>query len=331
MPASQLSRLLPSLAAALATFGVAARTGMNAFSYLGNSSHHKVGAYEAVVRSNANIAYCYTREIANLVAHVFQLVSHDALLTGRGWAASSVEYGFSFAAQQRVLSAIGQDRGFDLSWPAISAAAEAVDVAFTSAAARLAEPGRPVELWRGRLAEGTSAEADPPLRPTVIDAIDRLTQRAVGRQLVGDIGSSSPALAAGTHLRELTWQAERASRGSGASTVPSDPEAPPVGVSPNGGSSSGLQPPWQEGTELSSPGDLYSTPPDVAGSSSSAEAASSFVDRSLGEFGRLVGMGWEHGRQRAPHLLVCALDDRFHEFGGHGTGRLFVDSSFAIE
>ncbi|WP_456632518.1 hypothetical protein [Bradyrhizobium sp. USDA 10063] len=307
VPASQLTRLLPSLVAAVLTFAAAAHTGISAVSHLRSSSNDKLNAYEAVVRSNANIAYCYTREVANFVAHVFQLVSHDALLNAQGLTASSVEYGFNLAAQRSVLSDPEQPRGFDLRWPAVSAVAEALDVAFTSAAARIADPDRPVEIWSGRLAEGTSAEADQPLTLTVIDAIDRVTQRAVGRQLVGEISNVVPhelglssigALAAGTHLRELTWQAENASRGSGAGSVPSDPEAPlPIGMLPNAGSS-GVPPTLrQEGQEVM---ELPAPPPDVSESSSSAEeAASSLVDRSLEEFGHLVGLGWEHRRDRA--------------------------------
>ncbi|KRR09689.1 hypothetical protein CQ10_41215 [Bradyrhizobium valentinum] len=314
VPASQLTRLLPSLAAAVATFGVAAHTGISALSHLRSSSNDKVNAYKAVVRSNANTAYCYTREVANFVAYAVQLVSHDALLTPLGWAASTLEYGFNLAAQSSALSDIDQDRGFDLRWPAISAAADAVDVAFTSAAARLAEPDRPVEIWRRRLVEGTSAEGHPPSRPTVIDTIDRVTQRAVGRQLIGEIYHSvpgiGPALAAGTHLRELTWQAERASRGGGNRTPPGDIEAPPPGGAPNAGSSSGSPTLRQEGTELPSAGDLNAPPADVAGPSSSAEAASSFEDRSLGEFGHLVGVGWEHRRDRVPPFLIAALNRR---------------------
>ncbi|WP_420965357.1 hypothetical protein [Bradyrhizobium sp. B120] len=323
VPASQLTRLLPSLAAAVVTFGGAAHTGIRALSHLGSSSNDKVNAYEAVVWSNANIAYCYTREVANFVAHVFQLVSHDALLTPLGGAASSLEYSFNVAAQGSLSSDIERARGFDLRWPAISAAAEAVDAAFTSAAARFADPDRPVEIWRGRAAEGTSAEADQPSTLTAIDAIDRVTQRAVGRQLVGEISNVVPhelglpwirALAAGTHLRELTWQAENASRGSRAGRVPSDPEAPPtIEMSPNAGASGvppTLRQEGREATELPSRGDL-NTQPDVSESSSSSEeATSSFMDRSLEEFGHLVGLGWEHRRDRAPPFLIGALNRR---------------------
>ncbi|WP_456779914.1 hypothetical protein [Bradyrhizobium sp. USDA 3315] len=355
VPASQLPRLLASVAVAVGTFGLAAHTGVNALLHLRSSSQGKVDAHEAVVQSNANTAYCYTREAVNLLAHAFQVVSHDALLTWPGCAASSAEYGFNSAAQQAVLSDSNlseQARPFDLRWPAFSAAAEAVDVALTSASARLAEPDRPVTIWRGRLAERISAEENPPSRLTVIDAIDRVTQRAVGRQLVGELSKvvppefhwpswTGPTLAAGTHVRELAWQAERASRGGGASTAPSDPEAPPpVGASPNAGGSGSPTLPQdstelfslgdlnappldlagtsssaeaalpQEGTELPSPGDLNASPPDVAGPSSSAETASSFVDRSLEEFGHLVGLGWEHRRARAPQLLIDALNRR---------------------
>lgn len=274
VPASQTIRLLPSVAAAFLTFGAAAHTGMNALSHLGSSSNDKVNAYEAVVRSNANTAYCYTREVVNFVAHVFQLVSHDALLTPSEWTASTAEYGCNLAAQSRIWSDIDQGRSLDLRWPAISAVAEAVDVAFTSATARLGEPDRPVEIWRGCLAEGTAGERHPPPRPTVIDTIDRVTQRAVGRQLVGEICHSvqgiGPVLAAGTHLRELTWQAERASRDRGNTTPPSDLETPSPAALPNAGTSSGPLTPRQEATELPSAGDLNAGPPDIAGPSSSS-------------------------------------------------------------
>lgn len=234
VPASQLTRLLPSLAAAAMTFGFAAHTGVNAFGHLRSSSHSKVDAYKAVVQSNANTAYCYTREVANFVAYAFQLVSHDALLNLRGAAASCAQSGVNSLIQQAIqgeLNGRGQAGGFDLRWPAISAAAEALDVAVTCASARLAEPDRPVTIWRGRRAEETSAEEEPPSRLTVVDAIDRVTQRAVGRQLVGELSQVvpqelhhpeiGPVFATGTHVRELAWQAERASRGSGASTAPS--------------------------------------------------------------------------------------------------------------
>lgn len=130
VPASQLSRLLPSVAAAVVTFGVAAHTGISALSHLRSSSKDKVKAYEAVILSNANTAYCYTREVANFVAYVFQLVSHDALVSWPGFAASIGEYGFNLSGQHRVRERNGIDHagGFDLRWPAISAATEAVDV-----------------------------------------------------------------------------------------------------------------------------------------------------------------------------------------------------------
>ncbi|MCC8960033.1 hypothetical protein H8B02_43505 [Bradyrhizobium sp. Pear77] len=308
VPAGQMIRLLPSVAAAFLAFGAAAHTGIGALSHLGSSSSGKVDAYEAVVRSNANIAYCYTREVVDFVARVFQLVSHDALLTQLGWAAGTVEYSLNLAAQSWASSDIDQGRSFDLRWPAISAAAEAVDVAFISAAARLAEPDRPVEIWRGRLAEGTSGERHATSRPTVIDTIDRVTQRAVGRQLVGEVRHYVPELAVGTHLRELTWQAEHASRGGGNSTPPSDIEAPPPGGTPNAGSSSDSPTLRQEATELlPPPGHLNVPSADVAGPSS-AEAVSSFVDRSLGEYGHLVDLGWEHRRDRAPPFLIGALN-----------------------
>ncbi|MCP3417878.1 hypothetical protein NLM16_27600 [Bradyrhizobium brasilense] len=382
VPASQMTRFLLTVLAIAATFLFAAHTGLRALLHLRSSSNDKVDAYEAVVRSNANTAYCYTREVANFVACVFQLVSHDALLTLPGFAASSIEYGFNSLVQQRVSGGIDQGRDFDLRWPAISAAAEAVDVAFTSGAARLAEPDMPVEIWRRRLAEGASAGGQPPSKPSVIDAIDRVTQRAVGRQLVGELSKVlpqewhypwiEPVLAAGTHLRELTWQAEHASRGSGVSTAVSDPEAPlsvvmvpnagsspgpsallqegseqaspvfaagthlgelmgqaedasrgsdvstaasdpeasrPVVMAPNAGSSSGSSALLQEGGELPSPEDLNVPPLNVA-PPSSTEAASSFVDRSLEEFGHLVGLGWEHSRQPPPPSLIGALNRR---------------------
>lgn len=214
VPASQLLRLLFSVIAAVLTFVLAAHTGMIALWYLRTSSDDKVSAYQAVILSNGNTFYCYSREVVNLVAFVFELVSHDALLSRPGFAGSIVEYGGNWAVQRRARKRYRIDpaRGSDLRWPLISALAEAVDVAFISAAARLAEPDRPVRIWRGRLAERASAEADPQSTLTNIDAIDRVTQRAVGRQLVGELSNVLPAelrlpllglLAAGTHLREL--------------------------------------------------------------------------------------------------------------------------------
>lgn len=302
VPACQLMRLLPSLLTAIATFGVAAHAGMSALSHLRSSPNDKVNAYDAVVRSNANLAYCYTRELANMLAHGFQLVSHDALLTPLGAMASTAEYGFNLAVQQSISGDIEQLGGFDFRRRAISAPVEAVDVGFTSGAARFAEPDRPVAIWRGRLAEGTSAEIDPPSGLTVIDAIDRVTQRAVGRQLVGQISNvvshelsnrsiqwlavGTQWLAMGTHLRELMWQAENATRSSRARRVPSDIEAPPpVWASPNAGSSEvtiALRQEDQEVMELPSRGDLNGPQPDVPASPSSAEEGdSSFVDRSF--------------------------------------------------
>ncbi|MGY3532256.1 hypothetical protein [Bradyrhizobium sp. USDA 4452] len=289
VPASQMTRLLLSLATAFVAFDFAAHTGIRALSYLQSSSNNKVHAYEAVVRSNANTAYCYTREVAHFVASAFQLVSHDALLNWPGWAASSIAYSFNSAAQQTVSRGIDQGRDFDLRWPAISAAAEAVDAAITSGAARLAEPDRPVEIWRGRLAEGTSAEGYPPSNRSVIDTIDRVTQRAVGRQFVGEFSKVlprelqdpriGPVLAATTHFREVMWQAEDASRGNGVSRAASDPEAPPpVEMVPNASSSPGPSALLHEGSVLPSPPDLNAPPLNVARPSSSAEAASSFVD-----------------------------------------------------
>ncbi|WP_271539874.1 hypothetical protein, partial [Bradyrhizobium sp. CCBAU 45321] len=273
VPASQLTRLLPSLTAAAVTFGFAAHTGVNAFGHLGSSSHRKVDAYKAVVQSNANTAYCYTREVANFVAYAFQLVSHDALLNLRGAAASCAQNGVNSLIQQAIQGELnGRDpsQGFDLRWPAISAAAEALDVAVTCASARLAEPDRPVTIWRGRRGEGISAEEEPPSRLTVIDAIDRVTQRAVGRQLVGELSQVAPqelhhpkigpVFATGTHVRELAWQAEGASRGRGASTAPSDLEA--FGAAPHAGRSGS---PTQDSTELPSLRELNPPPPDVAG------------------------------------------------------------------
>ncbi|WP_146992743.1 hypothetical protein [Bradyrhizobium macuxiense] len=323
MPASQISRLLFSVIAAVLVFVLVAHTGMFAVRHLRSSSNDKVGAYQALVLSNANIAFCYAREVANFVAYAFRLVSHDALLRPRGFFYSTAEYGVNWAVQHGVRERTGIDhaRGFDLRWPALSAAAEAVDVAFVSGAARLAEPERPVRIWRGRLAEGASAEADSPSRQTVIDAIDRMTQRAVGRQLVGELANVVPEelgvpgigllAAAGTHLRELIWQAENATRGHGARQLTSDLEATPrVGVSPNAGSSSAEAPALrQEGAELPSPVDLNTPPPDIAGPSSSGEAGPSFVDRSLEDVGYLV-LGWKHGCQPAPPFLIGALNRR---------------------
>lgn len=293
VPVSQLMRLVPSLLTAIATFGVAAHTGMRALSHLRSSSNAKVNAYEAVVRSNGNMAYCYTRELANLAAHGFQLVSHDALLTPLGALASSVEYGLNLLAQAMIdIDPVG---GFDLRRPAISAPAEAIDVAFTSGAARFAGPDRPVAIWRGRLAEGTSAETDPPSGLTIIGAIDRVTQRAAARQLIGEISNTISYesgrrpiqwLAVGTHLRELMWQAENVSRSSGARRALGDIEAPPpVWVSPHAGSSEVTITPRQEGQEvieLPSRADLNAPPPDVSASPSSAEEGDTrFVDRSV--------------------------------------------------
>ncbi|MBB4383384.1 hypothetical protein [Bradyrhizobium sp. SBR1B] len=254
VPASQLTCLLSGLAAGVVTFGGAAHAGIRALSHLRSSSKDKVNAYDAVVRSNANTAYCYTREVANFVAHAFQLVSHDALLTPLAAAATTLEYGFNFALQQSILDGMNQAGSSAHHWPSISAVAEAVDVAFTSGMARLAEPDRSVGIWRGRLAEGTSVEGHQPSRLSVIDAIDRVTQRAVGRQLVGEIHHSmpgiGPVLAAGTHLRELTWQAERASRGVGNSTPPSDIESRSPGGTQHAGSRSGPLPLRQNAAEF---------------------------------------------------------------------------------
>ncbi|MCP3476544.1 hypothetical protein NLM33_40780 [Bradyrhizobium sp. CCGUVB1N3] len=69
-------------------------------------------------------------------------------------------------------------------------------------------------------------------------------------------------------------------------------QVPPPFVGGTGDAS----PPWDQATGRSS----------FAGTS---EASSSFVARpSEDDFGRLVGLGWQHGSQPAPHELIRALD-----------------------
>ncbi|MCP3476631.1 hypothetical protein NLM33_41370 [Bradyrhizobium sp. CCGUVB1N3] len=339
VPASQLLRLLFSAIAAVLTFVLAARTGMIALWYLRTSSDDKVSAYQAVILSNANTVYCYSREVMNLVAFVFELVSHDALLSRPGFAGSIVEYGGNWAVQRwaRKRYRIDPARGSDLRWPPMSALAEAVDVAFISAAARLAEPDRPVRIWRGRLAERASAEADPQSTLTNIDAIDRVTQRAVGRQLVGEISNVLPAelrlpllglLAAGTHLRELAWQAENASRGHGSGRLPSDLEALPlVGGPPNAGRSGvppTLRQEGQEGMELPSRGDERPATPGSSAAWSHLDLPTQLSDPAVDiqasvhaedlphadDFTNIVGLGWDHSCQSAPDVLIGSLNGK---------------------
>ncbi|WP_155631365.1 hypothetical protein [Burkholderia cepacia] len=257
VPASRLARLSASMAVALTTFAVTSHTGLVAFGHIGSSSDYKVDAYRAVTQSNGNTAYCYGRESVNLGARALRLVSHDALLTPPGVMASSAQYLFNSVGQQAARSFMGLSQGadFDVRWPIISAVAEFVDVDFIAGSARFAEPDRPVELLGGRLAEGTSTGQHPPAALTVSDASDRLTQRAVGRQLVAEMTRVVPyevgaalrphvdaaadtaaswvgaVLATATHLREPMWQAEHAVMASARVRRPSSsPPASPTGV-----------------------------------------------------------------------------------------------------
>lgn len=235
VPSGMLARISASAAIGIAAFAAASHTGAIALAHLGGSSPYKADAYRAVVESNGQTAYCYGREVTNLASRALGLVSHDAPLTLPGAAISSAQYLANSMSQQAAQQYLGlrQGPGFDLRWPAISALAEAVDVDFIAGSARIASPERPVAMLRGRLSEApgeAGRNQAGALSPK--DAVDRLTQRAVGRQLVGEIARVVPkeigaalrpvlgsgattaaswvgaALATGTHLREPMWQAE---------------------------------------------------------------------------------------------------------------------------
>lgn len=238
VPASKLVQLSTSMGVALTAFLAASHTGLMALTQIGNTSAYKADAYNALVRSNGNIAYCYVREGVNLCSRAMGLISHDAMLSARGALAGTAQYLVNSLGQQAALSSLRpqQEGSIDYLWPCVSAAAEFVDVGFIAGASRFAEPERPVTLFNCRLAELKRDEPPPSSAPTIAQAVDRLTQRAVGRQLVAEMTRVLPfeagaalrphlgsvadtaatwgasVLASATHLREPIWQAERASQ-----------------------------------------------------------------------------------------------------------------------
>lgn len=235
VPASRLAQLSAGMGVALTTFLVASHSGLVALTQIGSASDYKVDAYKALVKSNGNSAYSYVREGVNLCARVAGLVSHDAMLSPRSVMVSSAQYLINSAGQEIARSSMAtpSEGTIDFLWPSVSAAAEFVDVGFISGSARFSEPDRPIAFLGGRFSEHADTRRQPPL--TAAHAVDRLTQRAVGRQLVAEItrvvpfeagaalrphfGSSAGTVAswgaallsAATHLREPIWQAERES------------------------------------------------------------------------------------------------------------------------
>lgn len=235
VPATQLIRLSAGMGVALATFMAASHTGVVALTHTGSLSVTKAQAYNALVKSNGNTACCYVREGVNLCSRALGLISHEAMVSPRGVIVSTSQYLLNSVGQELARSSLPppRDDRIDLLWPCVSAAAEFVDVGCIAASARLAEPDRPVSLLGGRLHERAPQEPLHPPVQSLAQAADRLTQRAVGRQLVAEmtrivpyeagallrpyVGNtadtaanwSASVLAAATHLREPLWQAER--------------------------------------------------------------------------------------------------------------------------
>lgn len=236
-PAGQMAKIAATATAALATFAVASHSGWVALSHLGHTSAGKDQAYQVVTASNANTSYVWTRELMHCLLQRLGLVSHHAQVTPRGAAASSAQYLANSLLQQVTSSALHINKGgeFDLRWPILSAAAEAIDVSFITGAARFAEPQVPVTFFNHRWQENDSAE-----QPQHVDHLlslrtfDLISQRSTGRHMVTEMarimpyevglalrntyGDGAPAFAAwagavagsATHLREPLWQAENA-------------------------------------------------------------------------------------------------------------------------
>jgi hypothetical protein len=237
VPMSRLGRAAASATVAAGVFGLMAHTGLIALSQVHGNAPNKHEAYAATWNSVGNSLYGYARETVNAVIDGAGLISHHAPLTSRGAIASSAQYLPNALAQRaaRHFMQPGQTAEFDWRFPYVSAAAEFVDVGTVALSARIGSPEQPVSFLRGRVAEqGGAASSAAHEAPTLLETLDRITQRASHRALVAEVFSVVPSeigdalrpshgknastaaawvgstASPATHVREPLWQAESA-------------------------------------------------------------------------------------------------------------------------